>query len=81
MQDALKVSNAISRVAEIDGFTFKIKNFDSSNSSLYLPQTPKDQELTKETYNNLREQAKVKINELVRFHQPQEDVDTIRGMI
>ena len=49
MQDALKVSNAISRVAEIDGFTFKIKNFDSSNSSLYLPQTPKDQELTKET--------------------------------
>ena len=49
MQDALKVSNAISRVAEIDGFTFKIKNFDSSTSSLYLPQTPKDQELTKET--------------------------------
>jgi hypothetical protein len=35
----------------------------------------------KETYNNLREQAKVKINELVRFHQPQEDVDTIRAMI
>ena len=35
----------------------------------------------KETYNNLREQAKVKINELVRFHQPQEDVDTIRSMI
>ena len=34
----------------------------------------------KETYNNLREQAKVKINELVRFHQPQEDVDTIRSM-
>ena len=35
----------------------------------------------KETYNNLREQAKVKINQLVRFHQPQEDVDTIRAMI
>ena len=34
----------------------------------------------KETYNNLREQAKVKINQLVRFHQPQEDVDTIRAM-
>ena len=34
----------------------------------------------KETYNNLREQAKVKINQLVRFHQPQEDVDTIRSM-
>ena len=29
----------------------------------------------------MREQAKVKINELVRFHQPQEDVDTIRSMI
>ena len=35
----------------------------------------------KETYNNLREQAKVKINQLVRFHQPQADVDTIRSMI
>ena len=34
-----------------------------------------------ETYNNLREQAKVKINDLVRFHQPQEDVDTIRSMV
>ena len=34
----------------------------------------------KETYNNLREQAKVKIEGLVRFHQPQEDVDTIRAM-
>ena len=32
-------------------------------------------------YNDLREQAKVEINGLVRFHQPQEDVDTIRGMI
>jgi hypothetical protein len=28
----------------------------------------------------MREQAKVKINNLVRFHQPQEDVDTIRAM-
>jgi len=35
----------------------------------------------KETYNDLREQAKVKINDLVRFHQPQKDVDTIRSMI
>ena len=35
----------------------------------------------KETYNNLREQAKVKINQLVRFHQPQEYVDTIRSMV
>ncbi len=31
-------------------------------------------------YNEMREQAKVKINDLVRFHQPQEDVDTIRAM-
>jgi hypothetical protein len=31
-------------------------------------------------YNDLREQAKVEINDLVRFHQPQEDVDTIRAM-
>ena len=34
----------------------------------------------KETYNNLREQAKVEINGLVRYHQPQEDVDTLRAM-
>ena len=32
-------------------------------------------------YNEMREQAKVEINGLVRFHQPQEDVDTIRSMI
>ena len=32
------------------------------------------------TYNEMREQAKVKINQLVRFHQPQADVDTIRAM-
>jgi len=34
-----------------------------------------------ETYNQMREQAKVKMNTLVRFHQPQEDVDTIRSMV
>ena len=34
----------------------------------------------KETYNNLREQAKVKMEVLIREHQPQEDVDTIRSM-
>jgi len=33
------------------------------------------------TYNKLRQEAKVKINDLVRKHQPQEDVDTIRAMI
>ena len=34
-----------------------------------------------QTYNTLRQEAKVKINDLVRKHQPQEDVDTIRAMI
>ena len=33
------------------------------------------------TYNDLRKEAKVKIENLVRKHQPQEDVDTIRSMI
>ena len=35
----------------------------------------------KETYNDMRSLAKTKIDVLVRTHQPQEDVDTIRGMI
>ena len=35
----------------------------------------------KETYNDMRSLAKTKIDALVRFHQPQEDVDTIRSMI
>ena len=35
----------------------------------------------KEQYDIMREQAKVAINKVVRFHQPQEDVDTIRNMI
>ena len=34
-----------------------------------------------ENYNLLRKVAKEKINQLVRFHQPQEDVDTIRSMV
>ena len=34
----------------------------------------------KETYNRLRTEAKIRMNNLVRFHQPQEDVDTIRAM-
>ena len=33
------------------------------------------------TYTKLRQEAKVKINDLVRKHQPQEDVDTIRAMM
>ena len=35
----------------------------------------------KENYNLLRKVAKEKIERLVRFHQPQEDVDTIRSMV
>ena len=35
----------------------------------------------KDNYTKLRQQAKVKMEVLVRKHHPQEDVDTIRGMI
>jgi len=35
----------------------------------------------KEQYNLLREKAKETMEQVVRFHQPQEDVDTIRSMI
>jgi len=35
----------------------------------------------KEQYDLMREKAKVAIEKVVRYHQPQEDVDTIRKMI
>jgi hypothetical protein len=35
----------------------------------------------KEQYDLMREKAKEKIEQVVRFHQPQQDVDTIRSMI
>ena len=35
----------------------------------------------KEQYDAMREKAKVAIEKVVRFHQPQDDVDTIRSMI
>ena len=35
----------------------------------------------KEQYDIMREKAKEQIEKVVRFHQPQEDVDTIRRMI
>ena len=35
----------------------------------------------KEQYDIMREKAKEQIDKVVRFHQPQEDVDTIRSMI
>ena len=35
----------------------------------------------KQSYDLMREKAKAKIEQVVRYHQPQEDVDTIRRMI
>ena len=35
----------------------------------------------KDTYNSLRKEAKIRMEVLVRKHQPQEDIDTIRSMI
>jgi hypothetical protein len=35
----------------------------------------------KEQYDLMREKAKEKINQVIRYHQPQEDIDTIRRMI
>ena len=35
----------------------------------------------KEQYDIMREKAKEMMNKVVRFHQPQEDVDTIKRMI
>ena len=35
----------------------------------------------KQQYDLMREKAKEKIEQVVRYHQPQEDVDTIRSMI
>ena len=35
----------------------------------------------KEQYDLMRDKAKDMMNKVVRFHQPQEDVDTIRSMI
>ena len=37
-------------------------------------------ELSKEIYDKLRVQAKERIEKVVRYHQPQEDIDTIRAM-
>lgn len=45
IQDAINFAGQLSETATLDGFTFKVKNLDTSGSSLYLPQTPKDLEL------------------------------------
>jgi len=49
MQDALNFANLLSETATVDGFTFKVKNLDSSGASIYLPQTEKDLELIEKT--------------------------------
>jgi hypothetical protein len=49
MQDALNFANLLSETATVDGFTFKVKNLDSSAASIYLPQTEKDLELIEKT--------------------------------
>ena len=35
----------------------------------------------KKQYDNIREKAKVMIEKVVRYHQPQHDIDTVRSMI
>lgn len=45
MQDAVNFANLLNETATVDGFTFKVKNLDSSGSSIYLPQTEKDLDL------------------------------------
>ena len=37
MQDAINFAGQLSETATLDGFTFKVKNLDTSGSSLYLP--------------------------------------------
>ena len=49
MQDALNFANLVNETATVDGFTFKVKNLDSSGSSIYLPQTQKDLELIQQS--------------------------------
>lgn len=49
MQDALNFANLLSETATVDGFTFKVKNLDSSGASIYLPQTEKDLTLIQES--------------------------------
>ena len=49
--------------------------------SFYEDKVKDKLEQAKEQYDIMREKAKVAIEKVVRFHQPQEDVDTIRKMI
>ena len=49
--------------------------------SFYEDKVKDKLEQAKEQYDLMREKAKEKIEQVIRFHQPQEDVDTIRRMI
>jgi len=51
--DALEVSKRISDTAKLDGFTFKIKNLDTSGASIYLPQE-KDLEMTQKVIDKFK---------------------------
>ena len=53
ISDALEVSKRISDTAKLDGFTFKIKNLDTSGASIYLPQE-KDLEMTQKAIDNFK---------------------------
>ena len=53
ISDALEVSKRISDTAKLDGFTFKIKNLDTSGASIYLPQE-KDLEMTKKVIDKFK---------------------------
>ena len=49
---------------------------------LFFESKVKDKlKLAKEQYDLMRDKAKVEIEKVVRYHQPQEDIDTIRTMI
>ena len=51
--DALEVSKRISDTAKLDGFTFKIKNLDTSGASIYLPQE-KDLEMNQKVIDKFK---------------------------
>ena len=58
--DALEVSKRISDTAQLDGFTFKVKNLDTSGASIYLPQE-KDLEMTQKVLNRFRKTDRINL--------------------
>ena len=58
--DALEVSKRISDTAQLDGFTFKIKNLDTSGASIYLPQEI-DLEMTQKVLNRFRKTDRINL--------------------